>query len=663
MKWPSSLLLAALLAIPASAQESSGLHPPIPLLDAAGGNVLDSGRPVSTMRTCNGCHDTAYIEGHSFHAAVGNDERSAVGFVDGGRPWDFSPGLFGRWDPLDYRYLTPPGDERLDLGVADWVRLLGARHVGGGPARSGHAGLPLDRPSISSDSGMDPDAMVLDPETGQPRAWDWQASGTVEMNCFLCHTLRPDNEARLKELEEGRFAWSATATLAGTGIVKPAEKDWQYDRQQFSEQGTVDAQRLGLSDPQPENCGLCHGQVQAGQEPLELNLTLAARSTATTGRVFSGQRMSDSAANLANKQNLGRAWDVHAERLVGCTDCHFSMNNPAFYTSSMAGLGGQMDFDPRRSSVGEYLVRPSHQFAKGTTAQGTTARFLGDTMRHCNDCHRAEKSHQWLPYRESHFAALSCEACHIPHAAAPAVESIDWTVPSPKGEPTVTWRGIEGDVDDPGALITGFRPVLLPRQDADGKTRLVPCNLVTASYWVDSGSLPRPVRLPDLKKVVAGGAADREAVRAGLVAQGYASPEIRVDVQPYEMHHGVVGGGWAIRSCDECHAAGSALNQPMSLAASLPDSKAPQWGQTGTLTPAGTWTEVDARPVFRPSTQQAGFYVLGHDGRRWIDVLGMAMLLGVLLGVTIHGGLRVRHFLAQRTPATAEQKTTEGKPA
>jgi hypothetical protein len=420
-----SLLIVAMVASDLAAGERPGIHPPIPLLDVAGRNVLESARPVSTMRTCAGCHDTNYIEGHSFHVGLGYDERTAVGFVDGGRPWDFSPGSFGRWDALDYRYLTPPGDERLDLGLADWVRLFGGRHVGGGPARVGHAGLPLDRGSLGSKEKLAPDASVLDAATSQPRPWDWQASGTVEMNCFLCHTDRPDNEARLKELAAGRFAWSGTATLAATGIVKRADDGWQYDRERFGEQGVVDAGLLGLGDPGPENCGLCHGQAHGGHEPMKLELSLTARSTATTGRVFSGQRMSDSAVNLADKQNMGRPWDVHAERLVGCTDCHFSTNSPAFYTSATADRGGHLEFDPRRSSIGEYLMRPSHQFAKGTTAQGSTARHLGGTMRRCNDCHRAEESHDWLPYQAAHFAALSCEACHIPHGAAPAVESID----------------------------------------------------------------------------------------------------------------------------------------------------------------------------------------------------------------------------------------------
>ncbi|MHB8898870.1 MAG: hypothetical protein ACYC6Y_09010 [Thermoguttaceae bacterium] len=651
-----SVLVGVVLVAGLSAGEPGSLHPPFALLDGGGKSVLDSGRPVSTMRTCGGCHDTAYIEGHSYHAWLGGDERTGVGFVEGGRPWDFSPGPFGRWDPLDYRYVSPPGDPRLDLGVADWTRLLVARHVGGGPARSGHAGLALERASLSGEGN--PDALVLDPGTGMPRVWDWQRSGTVEMNCFLCHIGRPDNESRIEELAVGRFAWSGTATLAATGVVRRTAEGWQYDRQRFGPQGTLEASVLGLGDPQPENCGLCHGHVHTGAEPMQLVLSSAARATATTGRVFSGQRMSDSGVNLAGKQELGRPWDIHAERLVGCTDCHFSMNNPAFDRGSMAGDDRFIGFDPRRSSVGEYLLRPSHQFAKGTTAQGSTAGHLGGTMRRCGDCHQAEALHEWLPYQAVHMAALSCEVCHIPHASAPAVESIDWTVPSSSGKPAVTWRGIEGDVNDPAALVTGFRPLLLPRRDVDGGARLVPCNLVTAIYWVDNGPLPRPVRLPDLEQIVAGGASDRGAVRDGLVARGYANPEIRTEVQPYEIHHGVVGGRWATRSCDACHSAGSILDEPMTLASGLPSGKAPRWSQMGALSPSGEWSTAGGRPVFRPSTQGAGFYVLGHDGHRWIDALGMLMLAGVVTGVTLHGGLRVRRALAgQARPAVGAAAT------
>ena len=61
-----SLLIVILTAMPSPAQKASPIHPPIPLLDKAGRNVLESGEPVSTMKTCAGCHDAAYIEAHSF---------------------------------------------------------------------------------------------------------------------------------------------------------------------------------------------------------------------------------------------------------------------------------------------------------------------------------------------------------------------------------------------------------------------------------------------------------------------------------------------------------------------------------------------------------------------------------------------------------------------
>ena len=58
---------------------ASPMHPVFPLLDAAGENVLDSGRAVSTMTTCGGCHDTAFIAANSDHADVGLATFSAPG--------------------------------------------------------------------------------------------------------------------------------------------------------------------------------------------------------------------------------------------------------------------------------------------------------------------------------------------------------------------------------------------------------------------------------------------------------------------------------------------------------------------------------------------------------------------------------------------------------
>ena len=65
-------------------------HPPVTLLDPDGKNVLDTGRPVSTMRSCNHCHDTQYIASHSYHVALGSDECATPGTIPGGRAWDWS---------------------------------------------------------------------------------------------------------------------------------------------------------------------------------------------------------------------------------------------------------------------------------------------------------------------------------------------------------------------------------------------------------------------------------------------------------------------------------------------------------------------------------------------------------------------------------------------
>jgi hypothetical protein len=35
--------------------------------------------------------------------------------------------------------------------------------------------------------------------------------------------------------------------------------------------------------------------------------------------------------NLAGKDGLDRAWDIHAERGLECVDCHHSLNNPVYH--------------------------------------------------------------------------------------------------------------------------------------------------------------------------------------------------------------------------------------------------------------------------------------------------------------------------------------------
>ncbi len=403
---------------------------------------------------------------------------------------------------------------------------------------------------------------------------------------------------------------------------------------------------------------------------MRLELSLRQWSTATKGQVFSGQRMFESAVNLKDKLAWTRPWDVHAEAMLECSSCHFPLNHPSFFESSPRNRPAHLGYEPRRLSLGEYLLQPSHQFAKGQTAQGTVARHLAGTMRRCEDCHLADQTHDWLPYRAVHFERLSCEACHVATAGAPAIQQVDWTLVDLSGEPQVAWRGIQGEVTDPAAVVSGFEPVLLPRQELDGRSRLVPHNLIAAWYWVEGGATPRPVRQVDLKRAFLQGDAyhpelltaldlDRDgklssgervldtpekvdAARRRLQAVGVTEPRIAGEIQPYATHHGVGPAKWATRDCQTCHRTDSRLGRPITLASRVPGSVLPELvGDSGVEWRGTVAKEDDGTLVFHPSTAGSGLYVLGHDRWSWVSWLGSLMVLGVVCGAGAHAGMRL----------------------
>ena len=655
--------------------QASPLHPRVPLLDEDGQPVLLSAKPVSTIATCGACHDADFIAGHSYHADAGLTDFGDPGSVPSSRPWDTSPGLFGRWDPLHYRYLSPAGDARLDLGTAAWIQLYGGRHVGGGPAVTSRAGAPLEQLPIAA---KNPETHVLDPQDGEVRAWDWEASGAVEMNCFLCHTPAPDNAARLQALQEGRFAWAASATLLGTGLIEPTAEGYRWKTSSFEASGEPKEGLLAIQDPGDANCGLCHGLVQ---DKLEQPVSLAGCSpetyrTVTSGQIVSGQRVSDSGMNLMGKDELTRSWDVHAERGMSCTDCHYSLNNPVYDQESEASRPEHMTFDPRRLGLGEYLYQPLHEFARGQSAQGALAPELQGTMRGCESCHSLQATHDWLPYKERHVEALRCETCHISKQYANALQQIDWTVLGPEGLASTTCRGLQQDASSDSDLITGFEPALLPQADAQGATDLVPLNLVSAWYWV-YGDPPRPVRLIDLQaawfeeeayapQVLAAFDRDgdgvlgdnelridtppKQALISGrLAALGLQDPRIVAEVIPYSINHGVAAGEWAVQDCRVCHAEDSRLTQPVLLASYQPGGVTPQLVPGSRVAFQGELYSDDGGSLYyRPDTSQQGSYVFGHDRLGWIDRLGGFTFLGVLAGVVAHGGLRFASSFRKR---------------
>ena len=664
--------VAALATANAAASATNkGLHPNFALLDANGVNVLGTGRAVSTMKTCGRCHDTDFIASHSFHVDLGLSS-----FAPSRKTWNASPGIFGEWDPLRYRFLTQSGDERLDLSTAGWLMLNGDRVVGGGPATTSRSGRPLTalKPSID-----DPETSFLD-ATGNRAQWNWAVSGTMEMNCFLCHVERPNLAARKAAIRAGRFSDANTATLSGLNIVEADAKGWTWNRQAFTAEGLVDSKLLRIQAPTNANCAACHGEVHvSATEPLQLSAgNLDEPQTATTGQVISPERISASAINLADKRDLQRSWDVHAERQLQCIDCHYALNNPARVRVAKGRSPSHLRYDPRSLDIDNYLQRPDHNFARGQSAQFQVAPEYKGTMRRCEDCHDATASHgNWLPYVETHMATLACESCHIPKMYAPAIQSYDWTVLEPDGGPVRTYRGVNGAPDDVRSLVTGFEPVLLKRANVDRTSLLAPYNLITTFYWVyeDARANKRPVRLTDLRAAFLDGgayAADivaafdgnhdgviepselridkpqkEAAAKARLAGMGLQGVRIEGQVQPFSIDHNVARGKDAVNDCRACHAHGSRVTQGLQLAAFAPVM--PVFDANNNVTGSGKLVRLnDGALFYQPVPARDALYVFGSSRSTWIDGLGALAFVGTLFGVIGHGALRYRAFTRRR---------------
>ncbi|MEN8234622.1 MAG: cytochrome b/b6 domain-containing protein [Actinomycetota bacterium] len=657
------------LVNPPAPHDAAGsvMHPNYALLDHDAQNVLTTGKPISTLNTCGQCHDVDFIVEHNYHASLGLDDLGTAGSTESGRAWDTSNGPFGRWNPITYRYLTPPGDHLVDLTTPEWIMTLGTRHPGSGPATTARDGSDLE--TRSSDQA-DPEASVLDPVTGETIAWDWETSGVEELNCFLCHLPNPAGDARTAEIGSGNFAWAGTATLAHTSLVTQSTDGWEWNPGAFNSLGQVAGDRLPIRKPTSEACSQCHGTVHTGEEPLTAADLDEGWSTLTTGQIYSDQRLSDSGLNFRDKEDLSRAWDIHAERGLDCVSCHSSINNGAQVQEDNATKPDHLVYDPRRSDLGDYLNKPLHEFAKGDTAQGTVAPQYDNTMRTCTGCHDPAESHQWLPYQDRHMQVLACETCHIPSSMAPAAEQYDWTVIHEDGTPVVTMRGVNGPLDQSSTVISGFEPAILLREEADGTKRLSPYNLVGSWYWTHGTDADeRPVRTIDLEAAYLDGGtyapeivtvfdtdgdghlSDAElaidsnekeaAVAARLASLGLSDPRIVGEVQPYSVTHGVVGGEWAVKDCQECHSKDSRLAQAIQLGNHTPGGVVPTFIGDGNTESTGFMDVQDDGSIsYHPETTSGEISILGSTAGGWVDWVGLAAFLGVLAGIMLHAALR-----------------------
>ena len=536
------LLLLAAMLVPAVLQANE-LHPPVPLLDASGAAVMDSGQPMSMMQSCGACHDAEFIRDSSDHMAAGV-------FGDG------------------------------------------------------------------------------------------------ELQCLACHSDF-----------EPPASWEAAL---------------------FEPDGSLQPGLMDIHKPRDRNCAGCHAVVNnnldvpltVSPSPSEFNMT------DRTGQIISAQKISNSGLNIAGKEELTHPFDVHADRVVGCVNCHYALNNPVYYRHSDNANPLHLDFDPRRLSNAEYLLRPLHQLAKGSSRDGLGAFESENSMRRCESCHDATAVHAWLPYKRRHFDSLACESCHVPKLYGPALQSVDWTLVDSEGNPRREFRDVEGDPATADSLIRGFRPLMLARSNVGGERKLAPFNLVSNWYWVagaDSKRVPAdrlaqalhgseglraewvPVFDADgdgevsAAEFVLDSEAKVSAVQSGLQAAGLENVRLSGDIHPYAISHGVVNGRWATRDCRSCHGADSILAAPFTLSDTLPGGFTPDFVSNPGVGSGGTARTVEGGGAYyMASTAAEGYYVLGLDNVEWVDLAGLAMFLGISLGVSGHG--LARYVATRRRP-------------
>ncbi len=606
-------------------------HPEFVLRDRAGKPVVETGQPLSTMRSCGVCHDTEFIASSSDHADAG---ASRLFGKDREHQWIAGPGNFGGWDPVRYDVVL---DAAGQVDPEAWMRRYGARHVGGGPI-----------------------------------------SEQVEMDCLFCHTDLPDQSMRAELMASGDFAWANSAPLQTRDILQNESGQWQWNPAAFQESGRLHVGLLDIRNPVTETCARCHGLASSdASKPLELAGGIRNyKYTETTGQIIAPHSLSESGLNFADGEHTELPLDLHASRGLQCVNCHYSLNNPIYFRGEAEDTPDHMKFDPRRPGMNEFLDRPTHQVAKGRSLFGLAAEDSINSLRTCETCHDPSEAHEWLPYEERHFEMLSCQACHVSRVRGPALKAIDWTIVDTAGEPLRQYRGVDGDPDDASAVFTGYRPALLPRLRTSEDRALTPFNGVNTWFWL-TGDPSRPVSRSELRRALLQddghhpelvAALDRDGdqrldrselelttvaqtnpVRRRLEAIGLTALSVETETTLYPIYHNVGAEHFATSECRTCHDRDSLLHAAFPLTSYLPGGVTPGTGNYATVEIKGSLAfDGNGGVSGVPDLQQSGYYILGLHSVPVIDWLGLILFIAVILGVCVHGLIR---FLTRRRRA------------
>lgn len=479
-------------------------HLPMPLKDHRG-NVLtaDSTEPYSGRWTCGGCHDLDIITNGFLFQQGRTDSSGAFDMADDffadGRTWIKSASRYGKWGQSFQKMLAAKDNTHasdIDQTTFAWIRDCGGCHAGGGPGEydrddvllydfeTGQFGYEFMGRS-TQDVALDGDYSVLDYATGQVSLARWDVTGLNGPECMHCHRVNRTVEGGV----DMHQLWRSRVLSAGTSLTDAQGQPVRaFEAAGTAGQGWFSQLSIGGGNATLQidySVGLTDGSLMSGPgDTLAITPDFLRRSI-------------DQACMSCHplKTITGTLW--FDER-----DVHYSKFNNRSDDTPGNDIDPQHSFACRTCHPGDL----HHDFAKGNSPQ---LQYRDDldyvNFRTCRDCHldTSPVRHPDAPivpgdaavHNVPPFDILSCQACHIPYALAPAVFFRDITVPGSVGTTAQYLSADPLNPDDPDK--SKWYPSLVPKRDVDGVVRYFPAHLWINIYFADWKQNGTPADLSD----------------------------------------------------------------------------------------------------------------------------------------------------------------------
>ena len=484
-------------------QRSRG-HLPIPLKDSLGSAItINSTAPYDGRRTCGGCHDVDRITNGFLFQQGRTDTSGQIEMRDDyyadGRFWIKSSGRYGKWGQ-SFRYLLAAKENaspsNMDQTAFAWVRDCGGCHPGGGPGEFDRDGELLydetagkfgyERLGKTADEvALDGDYTVLNYTTGEVTLSPWNVTGLSGPDCLRCHrtqrTVRSGNDMN--------FIWRRDVLAAGATLVDESG-------------ATVPAFAAAATAGQG-----WFSRIDIAARPPVLQIDYAVGVQDGSLLADDDARACLSPVSVTWPPKDRACWGCHPFGTITGTVWFDDRDVLYRYFNRLSDDNPANDISPENSRVCTvcHIGDVSHNFGRGNSLQIHYRDELDWTnLRDCRSCHITTlPSGEPNPFKHPdapeypgqvtiHLKMdspgetqmrLSCQACHIPYALAPALLFRDITIPGATG---TTSQYLSADPLDPSNPDKSrWYSAFAWKTDADGLERLFPVNLWITIYWGD----------------------------------------------------------------------------------------------------------------------------------------------------------------------------------